>query len=192
MGPTRNDPGYEVASLVNTVLGGSFTSRLNMNLREDKGWSYGAVSEMDAGSRLGRVSAGAAVQTDRTADAMREIDREIRELGTTRTPSTQEIASARNDMLLGMPASLQGGTGVLSFYRSAHENGLPETYWDGYVQRMLALTPEQITEASRTLYDPSSLTWVVVGDLAKIEAEVRALDLGEVQVLDATTGQRVR
>ncbi|MGV3579103.1 M16 family metallopeptidase [Brevundimonas sp.] len=190
-GPTRNDPAYEVSSLVNTVLGGSFTSRLNMNLREDKGWSYGAVSEMEAGSRLGRVSAGASVQTDRTADAMSEIDREIRELGTTRTPSPQEIASARNDMLLGMPASLQGGTGVLSFYRSVHENGLPETYWDGYVQRMLALTPEQITEASRALYDPSTLTWIVVGDLAKIEAEVRALNLGEVEVLDAT-GVRIR
>ena len=190
-GPARADPDYEAYSLVNTVMGGTFTSRLNMNLREDKGWSYGAVSEMDAGPRFGRVSAGAAVQTDRTADAMREIDREIRELGGARPPSAEEIASARNDMLLGMPAQLQGGRGVLSLYRSAHENGLSEDYWDGYVQRMLALTPEQISTASRAIYDPATLTWIVVGDLAKIEADVRALNLGEVEVL-GEDGRRLR
>ena len=177
--------------LVNTLVGGSFTSRLNMNLREDKGWSYGARSELDAGRFLGRVSVGAAVQTDKTAEAMREIDREIRELGTTRRPTGQEILEARNDMLLGMPARLQGSGGVLGLYRTAYEHNLPDDYWNAYVPRIQALTPSQIESAAARLYDPSTLTWIVVGDLGEIEADVRALGLGAVEVVDVE-GHRIR
>lgn len=190
-GPLRSDPDYEVFDLVNTLVGGSFTSRLNMNLREDKGWSYGARSELDAGRFLGRVSVGAAVQTDKTAEAMREIDREIRELGTTRRPTGQEILEARNDMLLGMPARLQGSGGVLGLYRTAYEHNLPDDYWNAYVPRIQALTPSQIESAAARLYDPSTLTWIVVGDLGEIEADVRALGLGAVEVVDVE-GHRIR
>ncbi|WBT06362.1 pitrilysin family protein [Brevundimonas vesicularis] len=190
-GPRRGDPSYEAMDLVNTVLGGSFTSRLNMNLREDKGWSYGASSEVDAGARLGRVTAGAAVQTDKTAEAMSEIDRELRELGTTRLPSPEEVQAARNDMLLGMPAQLQGVGGVLTMYRSAYEYDLPEGYWDSYVARVQALSQSQVEQAAATLYDSSKLTWIVVGDLSKIEAGVRGLGLGDVEVVDLE-GRRLR
>src|SRR5690606_17033506 len=101
LGPARSEPGYDALSVANNVLGGGFVSRLNMNLREDKGWSYGAKSALEAGVRLGRVGASATVQTDRTADAMREMDREIREIGSARPPSPDEVRMARNHMLLG-------------------------------------------------------------------------------------------
>lgn len=190
-GPVRNDAGYEALDLVNTLVGGSFTSRLNMNLREDKGWSYGAMSELAADLRLGRVTAGAAVQTDKTAEAMAEIARELRELGTTRLPTPAEVQVARNNMLLGMPAQLQGVGGVLTMYRTAYEYQLPADYWNTYVPRVQALTQSEIEDAARRLYDPSRLTWIVVGDLSKIEDGVRALNLGAVEVVDAD-GRRIR
>lgn len=190
-GPVRSDPDYDAQDLVNTLMGGTFVSRLNMNLREDKGWSYGANASIEAGVLLGRVSAGAAVQTDRTADALREIERELREVGTSRPPTLEEIAVAKNDMLLGLPASLQGSGGMLTMYRTAYEHHLPDDYWNTYVQRIQALTPDEVEAAATRLYDPSTLTWFVVGDLARIEADVRALNLGPVEVLDIQ-GRRVR
>ncbi|MBF0665235.1 MAG: insulinase family protein [Brevundimonas sp.] len=191
LGPARSEPGYDALSVANNVLGGGFVSRLNMNLREDKGWSYGAKSALEAGVRLGRVGASATVQTDRTADAMREMDREIREIGSARPPSPDEVRMARNHMLLGLPATLQGSGGVLGMYASTTEHGFPEDYWNTYVQRVQALSQDEIETAATRLYEPSRLTWVVVGDLAKIESDIRALDLGPVEVVDVQ-GRHIR
>ncbi|MDY6922546.1 MAG: pitrilysin family protein [Pseudomonadota bacterium] len=191
LGPTRNDPDYEALSVVNGIVGGSFVSRLNMNLREEKGWSYGAKSSLDAGARLGTVGTSATVQTDKTADSMREMDREMREIGSSRPPTPAEIQSARNQMLLGLPATLQGTSGALGMYATVQDNGLPEDYWNTYVQRVQALTPEEIEAAAARLYDPATMTWVVAGDLSKIEADIRALNLGTVEVVDVQ-GRRIR
>lgn len=190
-GPARNARDYDAQSVVNTVFGGNFVSRLNLNLREEKGWSYGAKSELSEAPLLGRFSAAAAVQTDRTVDAMREIDRELRELGTTRTPTPAEITIAKNAMLLGMSAELQNPSGALSLYRDAFQYGLPDDYWNGYVQRIEALTPVEIASAASRLHRPDALTWFVVGDLSKIEDGIRKLGLGTVMVYDAD-GKRLR
>jgi zinc protease len=93
-------------------------------------------------------------------------------------------------MLLGLPASLQG-TGVGYFYSHVRDYGLPDDYWNGYIQRIRALKPTEIAAAAKRLYAPTEATWFVVGDLSKIEADVRKLNLGEVMVYDAD-GRRVR
>ncbi|RYE03871.1 MAG: insulinase family protein [Sphingomonadales bacterium] len=190
-GPAHNDPDYDALSVANTIVGGYFMSRLNMNLREEKGWSYGAKTSLDADTRLGSVTASTTVQADKSADALREMDRELRELTTIRPPSAAEIGAARNAMLLGLPAKLQGSGGMLGFYRDAFEDGLPADYWSNYVQRLQGLTPAQINAAAKRLFRPSEFTWFVIGDLAKIEAGIRKLNLGEVMVYDAD-GKRVR
>lgn len=77
------------------------------------------------------------------------------------------------------------------FYADSFEYGLPENYWNGYVSRVQALTPEQVRAAARRLFRPKELTWMVVGDLASIEADIRKLGLGEVEVVDAF-GKRIR
>ena len=187
----RNDPDFEARNVAGTVLGGHFISRLNMNLREDKGWSYGAKSAVEGGKLLGTASAITTVQTDKTVDALREISRELREIGTTRPPTADEITAARNSMLLGLPATLQGSAGSLSKYREAYELGLPEDYWNGYVQRIQGLTTEQVGAAAKRLFPASELTWFVVGDLATVEADIRKLGLGEVMVYNGD-GDRVR
>lgn len=190
-GPARNTPDFDVLDVANTVLGGGFLSRLNMNLREAKGWSYGARSVLGSAPFIGELGVGTSVQTDRTADAMSEISREIRELATTRPPSVAEIQTAKNTMLLGMIAELQSPQGTASLYRDIERFGLPEDYWNTYVPRIEALTDAQIDAAAKKLYRPAELTWFVVGDLSKIESDIRKLRIGEVMVYDAD-GRRVR
>jgi zinc protease len=190
-GPARNDPDFDRLSVVNTVMGGHFVSRLNMNLREEKGWSYGMKSDLGEVPLLGMIGAGGLVQTDKTADALREIARELREVATTRPPTAAEIAAAKNAMLLGLPAYLQDPTGPLGMYRQTYEYRLPDDYWNGYIQTIEAYTTADIDAAARRLYRPNELTWFVVGDLGKFEAEVRKLNLGDVQVMNEN-GERVR
>ena len=106
-------------------------------------------------------------------------------------PVPTEIAAAKNAMLLGMPAELQGPGGALVMYRQAYEYRLPDDYWNGYIQKIQSLTIDDIDAAATRLYRPSELTWFVVGDLAKIEAGIRKLELGDVLVMNAE-GKRVR
>ena len=187
----RNDPDFEVREMVNTVLGGGFVSRLNMNLREDKGWSYGMRAAQSSAQLLGKVEVGGSVQTDKTAQALKEIDRELRELGTTRKPDAKEIEVARNAKLRGLEGALQGPRAAYSLYRDLYRYHLPEDYWNGYFDRIESITPSQIDAAAAGFVDPDTLTWFVVGDLSKIEDDIRALNLGEVMVYNAD-GERVR
>jgi zinc protease len=185
-GGPRSSPDFEVFRVVNTILGGHFLSRLNMNLRERKGWSYGAASNIESAPVIGLIDAGGQVQADKTAEAMREIEREVRDIASGRPPTDAEVIAAKNALLLGMPALLEGPNGVKDFYAGTFEYGLPEDYWRGYVRRVQALTPDQVRAAARRLYRPSEMTWIVVGDLATIEADVRKLGLGAVEVVDAS------
>ena len=190
-GPARSDSDFDRLSVVNTVMGGHFVSRLNMNLREAKGWSYGMKSDLGEAPFIGLIGAGGSVQSDKTADSLREIARELREVATTRPPTAAEIAAAKNAMLLGLPAALQGPTGALGMYRQTYEYRLPDDYWNDYIQTIQGYTVADIDAAARRLYRPNELTWFVVGDLAKFEADVRKLNLGDVQVLNEN-GERVR
>lgn len=190
-GPARNAPDYDVSDVADTVLGGYFLSRLNMKLREEKGWSYGANSRLATQRLLGQLDIGTAVQTDKTAPAMREIERELHEIGSTRPPTGKEIEKAKNAMVLGMSAMLQSPDGALRLYRDTYEYDLPTDYWNNYVQTIQGMTTTQVQAAAKQLYRPSQSTWFVIGDLSKIEADIRKLDLGEVMVYNAD-GHRVR
>jgi zinc protease len=190
-GPARNAEDYDLLSVVDTVVGGGFLSRLNLNLRENKGWSYGARSELAERALIGLVEVGAAVQTDKTAPAMLEIFRELKEVASSRPPSAAEVQSAKNTMLLGMASTLQDPSGAAKLYRQIHQYGLSDDYYNRYTKKIQSFTIEQVQAAARRLYHPSEFTWFVVGDLSKIEKDVRALNFGEVMVYDAN-GNRVR
>jgi zinc protease len=176
---------------VNTILGGSFISRINMNLREDKHWSYGAGSGLiDAkGQRV--FQAAALVQTDKTADSMREMLKELRDLTGTRQPTEKEIRFAKDSLVRSLPGNNETSSQVATSYADILTYGLPDTYLNDFVGEVEALTPQQLQAAGTELVHPEGLTWVVVGDLATIETNVRALDLGEVKVLD-TDGRVLR
>jgi predicted Zn-dependent peptidase len=179
------DAGTIDFDFANSVLGGEFSARLNMNLREDKHWAYGSYS--GATNTLGQRPwiASAAVQSDRTAESIAELRREIVEFATgARPPTEAEVAKIRASNTRSLPGGYETGSALLSQIASDLRYGRPADYIVRYKARNEAMTP-QLAQQAATRIDPAALTWVVVGDLSKIEKPVRELGLGEVRIVDA-------
>jgi zinc protease len=181
--PPRANPDEIAQGVANWILGGQFTSRINMNLREDKHWSYGARSALlDArGPRLFFVSAP--VQSDKTREAIEEIRKELRGIRGDRPASAAEVADARSALTLALPGRWETGGAVASSIAEVVTFGLGDRYWDAYAAKVKGLTPDDVARAARFL-DPERMTWVVVGDRARIEPELRKLGLGDPVLLD--------
>ncbi|KRG80818.1 peptidase M16 [Stenotrophomonas daejeonensis] len=182
--PSTRDAGATRFDIANGVLGGDFTSRLNMNLREDKHWSYGARST--AGGAFGQRTwmAIAPVQIDKTADALKEMQAEISQFASgQRPPSDAEVARIRNIQTLSLPGAYETASAVMNTIGGIVRYDRPDDYVFKRKAEIEAMTPAQVAEAAKTL-DAAKLTWVVVGDLKQTEAPVRALELGEVVVID--------
>ncbi len=189
------DPPYQAGhtefGLANMIYGGNFTSRINSNLREEKGWSYGVRSSIDnvAGPRTWRISAQ--VQTDKTADSIAELIRELRAINGDRPFEADELEKVRNERVRKLPAVTASAFGILSYLA---ENGL-YGHADDYIEQRKdeyeAVTLEQLAPALNQRVDPDRLNWFISGDLEKIEESLEALDLGEIEVWDVD-GQRVR
>ena len=183
-GPVRADPNFINLRAANTVLGGGFLSRINMNLREDKHWSYGAQSFVNESRGPGLFGVQAGVQTDKTAESIAEIRKELGEIASSRKPNEKEIAEAKNGLTLTLPGNNETVSEVLASYANILVYGLSDNYWNDYVGKVAGLTPENFATAAGQLIDTNATTWLVVGDLEKTEAKIRALNLGEVVVLD--------
>ncbi len=183
--PSTMDAGATRFDIANGVLGGDFTSRLNMNLREDKHWSYGARSSASGALGQRPWMAVAPVQIDKTGDAMKEMQAEISQFASgQRPPTTDEVARIRNIQTLSLPGAYETASAVMNTIGGIVRYQRPDEYVFKRKAEIEAMTPAQVAEAARTL-DPARLTWVVVGDLKQTEAPVRALGLGEVTVIDS-------
>ncbi len=182
--PPRSDADYIRFTAVNTVLGDNFTSRLNMNLREDKHWSYGVGSRIADAVGQSTFRAGGSVQTDKTAESMVEIRKELRDVISTRKPEEAELKFAKDSIAIALPGNNETSTEIANSYEEILTYGLKDSYWNDLVGDLYKLTPAQVNESAGRLIQPDSLTWMVVGDLSKIEKPVRALNFGEVTVLD--------
>ena len=183
--PSSKDAGAIAFDMANQVFGGDFTARLNMNLREDKHWSYGARSGASGavGQRMWRASAP--VQIDKTAESVAEIKREMAEyFGGARGTSTEELARQQQGLTLSLPGAYETAGAVMGTIASNVLYARPDDYVFKRKAAIEAITPAQVDAAAKTL-DPNAITWVVVGDLNKTEAPIRALNLGEVVILDA-------
>ncbi|HYD28138.1 pitrilysin family protein [Brevundimonas sp.] len=179
------DPTTEAAiDTMNTALGGAFTSRINMNLREDKGWSYGAGGGVPygRGERIYSVSAG--VQSDKTAESLAELRRELTEVVGSRPLTDVEIQAARANMVQGMAGNWETNASIAGELQNMVVWGVPENYYDTYAERVSAMDAARATEAARAIVGEGPTTWVVVGDRATIEPKIRALGYGDVQVVD--------
>jgi zinc protease len=185
VGPPRSDPDHIRFVVLDALLGGNFTSRLNMNLREDKHWSYGASTRLTNAIGQGVYRAGAGVQTDKTAESMLEIRKELREVLSTRKPDEAELAFAKDSIAIALPGNNETSDEIANSYAEILTYGLKDSYWNDFVGEVTAITPADIDKAAGRLIHPDALTWVVVGDLAKIEDKVRELGFGEVTVIDA-------
>jgi predicted Zn-dependent peptidase len=181
VGVPRSTTDYYALTVMNTALGGSFTSRLNQNLREEKQYTYGAGSSFQYDRLAGPFSARAAVQTGVTDKALVEFMKELTRIRS--GISAEELTRAKNFVALRFPERFQSiGTiarqvGDLVIY------DLPLDYYNGYVQRILAVTAADVRRVANQYVDPNRMVVVLVGDKSKIEAGVRALKLGPIRTL---------
>ncbi|HBK46849.1 MAG TPA: peptidase M16 [Xanthomonadaceae bacterium] len=171
--------------VANGAFGGTFTSRLNMNLREDKRWAYGANSFMMDAQGQRPFLFYAPVQTDKTAESAAEVLKEASAVIGDRPLTEEEIDKIKNQRIRALPGSFETTTAVLGAVEGIVQYGRPDDYVQTLKQRLEAIDQPAGQAAIRQIVDPRAMTWVIVGDLKQIEAPVRALKLGQVQVIDA-------
>ena len=181
IGVPRSTPDYFTLQALNTVLGGSFTSRLNQNLRETHGYSYGASSGFDMRLSAGPFLAAAGVQTDKTAEALREFFNELNGIG--KPIGQEELTKAKNYLALGFPGDFETTGDVSRRMEEMLVYKLPENYFEEYVGHIQGVTPAAVQKAAATYIQPSKFAVVVVGDRKTIEAPIRALNLGPVRIM---------
>lgn len=176
IGVPRSTPDYFPLQVLNTVLGGAFSSRLNLNLREKHGYTYGAASSFDMRTTAGPFSAMAGVQTDKTKESLQEF---FNELNAILTPvPADELTRAKNYVALRFPGGFETTGDISRRLEDAVTYRLPDDYFSNYVQRIQAVTAADVERVARKYIDPSRLAVVVVGDVKTIEPAVKTLNLG--------------
>jgi len=179
-----NNPNETAIAAMNSILGGTFTSRINMNLREAKHWTYGARAMFLPTRSQRPYMAIAPVQTDKTKESMVEIMKEFNDILTSRPPTTEEVGKAKGNMALQLPGRWETNTAILGSMSEILRYGWPEDYYQGYATRLGILSPADVAAAGKQIIRPGSLVWVVVGDRSKIETGIRELNYGEVKFID--------
>jgi zinc protease len=183
--PAYDPETWTELSVINGVFGGSFDARINMNLREDKGWSYGMRSRIDQNTSGDMVlTVSGSVQIDKAAESMQEIMKEYREFVSTRPGTPAEFDREVLNGTRSIPGRYETSGGVLASIVSSDANGLPMDYAESEADRLAALTLEGINVRAKEILKPDQLTWVVVGDLSQMEEKIRALKYGEVEIWD--------
>ncbi len=183
--PPKANPDEPAIEAMNLVLGGSFLARINMNLREEKHWSYGAFTFIRDAKGQRPFLAYAPVQTDKTTEALVELRQELRGILTDRPPTAEELARAKSELTLSLPGTWETMSAVSSSLAEIVTFGLDDRYYDTYDDRIRAQTPASVAAAAKAVIHPDRLVWVVVGDRSKIEAGIRKLNLGEIRFIDA-------
>ncbi len=183
VGVPRSTPDYFALRVLNTVLGGAFTSRLNQNLRETHGYAYGASSSFDMRASAGPFVAAAGVQTDKTAESLTEF---FTELANIRTPiPDSELEKAKNYLALLLPRAFETTGSVAGSLQQQFVYGLPDDYFRTYTAHVRAVTSADVQAAARKYIQPDRMAVVIVGDLGVIEPAVKALNLGPLSVITA-------
>jgi zinc protease len=182
IGAPRDTPDAAAIDVLNTILGGPFTSRLNQNLREAHGYAYRAWSRFVMRRAAGPLVAGGAVRVDKTAEALGEFFEEIDRLHDTPVPA-EELARARHMVALSSPAAFETTGGLVAQVAPLVIYGLPVSRLGDYVADIEAVSADDVQAAARRYLDSSRFIAVVVGDLSRIEAPIRAAHLGDVRTL---------
>jgi len=182
--PPTNNPDEFSLQAMNDILGGSFTARVNMNLREDKHWAYGAGTFLVGAAGPRPYIGYAPVQTDKTAPSMAELRREYVDIESTRPPEEDELERVKDQNTLSLPGQWETANAVAGSLSQLVRYGYDDDFWNKYADRVRGVSLADVTAAARKYIHPGQLTWVVVGDRKKIEQEVRSLEFAEVKFLD--------
>jgi zinc protease len=185
LAPPKNNPQEIAIETMNNMLGGTFTSRINMNLREDKHWSYGSHSFISSARAQRPFVVMAPIQTDKTKESLVEVTRELNGVLSDKPITPEELKKAQVNQTLRLPGAWETAGSVAGSIAQIVRFDLPEDYFQTYPNKVRALTQEQLASAAKTIIHPDKLIWVVVGDRAKIESGIRELNMGELHLLDA-------
>ena len=176
VGVSRSTPDYFPIQVANTILGGSFSSRLNLNLREAHGYAYGAGSGFDMRLSSGVVAARAAVQTDKTAEALREFFNELEAISA-RPVTDEELSRAKNYLALSFPGQFETSGDLSQQLEELIVYKLPDDYYERYVPEIQKATAADVHRVSKQYITPSTFVVLIVGDRKVIEPGIRALKL---------------
>lgn len=188
-GVERTTPDYAALTVMNTLLGGSFTSRLNMNLRETKGYTYGAGSGFAYRVMPGPFTASASVRTNVTDSSLVEFFRELRLVRDSLVPP-DELARAKAYVELRLPGNLETTSQVASQMASLALYGLTLDELPRFAAQVRAVTPADVRRVAQRYLTPDRAVIVVVGDLAKVRQPIERLDLGPITVLEVNAVAR--
>ena len=181
IGVPRSTPDYFPIQVMNTILGGAFSSRLNMNLREKHGYTYGAGSAFDMRASAGPFSASAGVQTDKTGESLKEFFNELN--GILQPVPSDELSRAKNYVSLRFPSGFETTGDISRRLEEVLVYRLPQDYFSKYVQNIEAVKEVDVQRVAQKYIQPARFAVVVVGDRKVIEPAVPALNLGTIKVM---------
>ena len=180
-GVARSSPDFYALQVLNTVLGGSFTSRLNTNLRETHGWSYGARSGYLMRQSAGPFTAQAAVVTAKTDSSVVEFMRELNRIRA-EPVSAEELDKAKRYLALGFPQTVETNPQVASQLAGLVTYGIDPTFLSTYTQRVMAVTADDVRRVANQYVRPDNAVIVIVGDRAQVEAGLRAVNVAPIEI----------
>ncbi|HXI85981.1 MAG TPA: pitrilysin family protein [Parvularculaceae bacterium] len=183
--PPSGAPNNVAITAMNDILGGQFTSRVNMNLREDKHWAYGAFTFMPGAIGQRPFFVYAPVQTDKTKESLIELGKELAAINAVKPPTTDELQRTILNETRSLPGSFETSDDVLGSLQSSARFGRPWNYPATLKGKFEALKIPDVKAAAGEVVHPEGLVWVIIGDRSKIEAGVRSLNLGPVEVRSA-------
>ena len=183
VGTDRGTPDYFPLLVMNTILGGQFTSRINLNLREDKGYTYGARSGFDFRKTAGPFVARGGFRTDVTDSSVVELMKEFRRVGSGDV-TDEELEFAKNSLIQRLPRRFETPGAIASRLAQIVLYDLPDDYYNNYVQNIQNVTLEDVNRVGEHYINPNSSIIVVVGDVAKVKEALEALGYGPVKICD--------
>lgn len=179
-GPARATPDYFALQVMNTLLGGMFQSRLNANIREEKGYSYGVSSNFAYGKGPGAFRAGGEIVTDKSDAALVEFMKELRGIHGARPVTDAELVTAKEALIQRLPATFASVTSINAALTALWAQGLPDDYYQQYAKAIAAVTREEVVRVAKQHVDLARLAIVIVGDRATIERPLQATGIAPI------------
>ena len=183
-GPARTTPDYFALQVMNVILGGQFQSRLNANIREDKGYSYGVSSNFAFGKGPGPFRGGGDMTAGKTDAALVEFMKELRGITGERPITEEELTTAKEALVQRLPSQFASVGGINAAITNIWTQNLPDTYYQQYGKSIAAVTKEDVLKVAKKYIDLGHLAIVIVGDRASIEAPLKATAIAPITLLD--------
>jgi len=183
-GPPRNTPDYYALSVMNTILGGMFQSRLNANIREEKGYSYGVNSSFGYGKGPGPFRTGGDIVTEKSDAALVEFMKELKGIVGSRPVTDEELSVAKDALIQRLPATFASVNSINSALTTLWTQQLPDDYYQQYAKKVAAITRDDVLRVAKQYVTVDHLAIVIVGDKSVIEGPLKAVNIAPIVYYD--------